>query len=306
MQAPRSAPVWSSRGVEPVNDRQGGSVLDELVERLREQMDAVRDALEALYGDLFVETAPAWLVPYVGELVELHVAHGSGSIEDLLRAVAERLEEDVRRVPPDWWPRGLTEEALAIRWKRGAAAAARDERFVDASYRVLRGPWRAFRGARVTREGYEAALRRAEPHLAALGDVTIADLELERHLEPLVALFRAVEDVKPTRAKWVATSKTLYFALPDLVPPIDNEITRPFLRASGVHLQNAVTRDAVRRAFSVLSGLARVAGADRLRRLNTAHGTSAGMARVVDFAIAGWRLRQQGRPGPRVPPPTLP
>lgn len=195
------------------------------------------------------------------------------------------MEADVRRIPADWTPGGLAAEAFEIRWREGAAGAVADERFRELAFRALRGPWRAFRGARVSRDDFDGALDRVSPLLSHLEPVTIADYDADEHLPPLLDAFRAVSDVKPTRAKWVASSKTLYFLLPDLVPPIDNEFTGRFLRRSGVRLPQGIDEASLRAAFEVFSRLARLAGPRRLLRLSRSFTPPIGMARVVDFAI---------------------
>ena len=118
----------------------------------------------------------------------------------------------------------------------------------------------------------------------------------------LFELFDAVGEVKPTERKWVATSKLLYHLLPDLVVPMDNLATAPFLGRS----QLPVTFEAsfVEEAYAAFAELASRIGAARVRKAATAvpfpvsgsarQDCRIGMARVVDFAIAGY-IRDRGR-----------
>lgn len=287
------------------------SPLRDLLAVIEEQMEAIAEGVKRLHDDAFIETGSGWAVPYLGDLVQqcLDTSATSAkrrttttstySIEDALerfaRAAIARFEDDVRSIPESWSPRGLAAEGFAIRWKAGAVGALRDERFRDATFRSLRGSWRAFRGVSVPRARYDRALRRAMRAVTSLERVTIADFDQRKHLDALLALFRSVEDIKPTEAKWVSTSKTLHFVLPDLVPPIDNAFTVPFLRRAGVRMRPGIDRETLGVVFEQLSWLARLAGSQRLRDLSRdpRYPTPIGMARVVDFVVAArvlaWR-----------------
>lgn len=269
-------------------ERTAGTALRELLEVLAKEHELLEREIDELLASLFIETSDAWAIPYIGDLVELHLARRRRRARDLRRAIADRFEHDVRSIPRDWWPGGPAREALDLRWKLGAAGAARHDGFRDATFRSLRGSWRAFRGARIPREAYDRVLRRAVPLLDPLEDVTIADFRAGAHLDALLPVFRVVSELKPTRAKWVSTSKTLYFLLPDLVPPIDNAFTVPFVRRAGIRMPLGIERDALGEVFGLLSSLARVVGPARLRALSEdgRYATPIGMARVVDFAIA--------------------
>ncbi|HWC32132.1 MAG TPA: hypothetical protein VG709_03300, partial [Actinomycetota bacterium] len=281
------------------------SPLRRILEIITEQLERLEHDVTRSYEEWFVETDDEWAVPYLGDLVEVAIGDAARgdtevALERFARAGVARFEDDVLSIAQDWWPHGHAEEALNLRWAVGAVAAVRDERFVEAAYRALRGRWHAFRGARVTRETFERAIRASEPALRTLEPVTIADFERDAHMPALLDVFRAVEAVKPTNAKWVATSKTLYFLLPDLVPPIDNRFTIPFLRRSGIRVPPELEPGTLRAAFTVFSSLARLAGRERLERLSRRYGTPIGMARVVDFAIAA---RITSRSGGREPRP---
>src|SRR5207248_4191341 len=117
----------------------------------------------------------------------------------------------------------------------------------------------------------------------------------------LFELFDAVGEVKPTERKWVATSKLLYHLLPDLIVPMDNLATAPFLGRS--QLPVAFDTAFVEEAYAAFVELATGISAARVREAANAvpfpvsgaarQDCRIGMARVVDFAIAGY-VRDHG------------
>ncbi len=116
----------------------------------------------------------------------------------------------------------------------------------------------------------------------------------------LFELFDALREIKPTMRKWVVTSKTLHHLLPDLIVPMDNQITAPFLgRGSLPSTFDPSSLIESYRAFVYLAKNATYGiGARRVRaaaqevpyQVNGASEEDCRieLARVVDFAVAGF------------------
>lgn len=62
--------------VHRLRDAEQGYALRELLEVLAEQVDVLREDLDQLYDDQFIETASAWVAPYIGEVVGYRPLHG--------------------------------------------------------------------------------------------------------------------------------------------------------------------------------------------------------------------------------------
>ena len=199
---------------------------------------------------------------------------------------------------PGWWPdRTQAECARMAREAGGPAAALGSDRYVDVLGASLR-KWRAFRGVAFDRDRFVAAMRGVAPLLERWRGVSILSLRPGRMAE-LFELFDAVRDIKPTERKWVASSKALHHLLPDLIVPMDNLMTAPFLGTSA--LPATMEPQFLERAYSAFAELATGIGSTRLRAAGRevpypvpGYGKAdcrIGQARVVDFAIAGFVLR---------------
>jgi hypothetical protein len=179
---------------------------------------------------------------------------------------------------------------------RAEATASAD--FVSALGGSLR-KWRAFRGVPFDAERVKGALRAVAPLLDRWEDVSILTLR-SNDVEDLFRLFDAVREVKPTRRKWVATSKMLHHLLPDLIVPMDNLMTAPFLGRSS--LPTSFDASFIAESCSAFGDLAKNRtygiGAQRVRAAARAvpypiegalpADCRIGIARVVDFAVAGF------------------
>jgi hypothetical protein len=210
--------------------------------------------------------------------------------------LAARFDEHFSRVlaDADWWPsaRSKTGQALARVRELGAASrAVTDDAWLSAAYGALRR-WQAFRGVR---GGVPEARFRSV--VAGLGDIvapveswTISNISGDG-IARLYELFVAVAPIKPTMAKWVVTSKTLYHLLPELVTPMDGMVTAHFLRRSSLPL--GLDRAFFLRFFGDVADVARSIGGIHLETLSRADPFASGdrvrigQARVLDFAMAG-------------------
>jgi hypothetical protein len=165
--------------------------------------------------------------------------------------------------------------------------------------------WKAFRGVPFEERRLLDALGAVGPLLAGWQGkslLTVAPTVGERLFE----LFVAVRDVKASARRWVATSKLLHHLLPDLVVPMDNEVIAPFLGRSAlpVGFESAFLAEAYSAFVQLAADPIRGIGADRVRRAAEQvpypidgaeeRDCRVGIARVVDFAIAGFVL-QHGR-----------
>jgi hypothetical protein len=208
---------------------------------------------------------------------------------------------------PGWWPaRPQVECARLLREADRRADATASAEFVSALGSSLR-KWRAFRGVPFDGDRLKASLRAVAPLLDRWEDVSILTLRSD-DIEDLFRLFDAVREVKPTRRKWVATSKMLHHLLPDLIVPMDNLMTAPFLGRGS--LSDAFEASFIVESYSAFVDLAK----NRSYGIGTRRVRAAarevpypiegalpddcriGVARVVDFAIAGF-LQGSGRAG---------
>lgn len=205
---------------------------------------------------------------------------------------------------PGWWPDARQAECARLQREAGSLAdVVCSSGYAEALGRSLL-KWRAFRGTRFDGERLRASLNALAPLLQRWEAVSILTLR-EPDLDALFELFDAVREVKPTQRKWVVTSKMLHHVLPDLIVPMDNLMTAPFLgRASLPAAFEPSFLAASYGAFVDLArGRARGIGAPRIRAAAREipypvagaklRDCRIGHARVVDFAIAGY-VRDHG------------
>ena len=201
-----------------------------------------------------------------------------------------------------WWPdlRQIELERALADAGSIAAAVERDD-FVRLLHRSLNS-WKALRGAAVTDQHLASVLREAAPTLDRLRGRNIVTLRFSA-VPHVFEAFDAVRNLRPSRRKWVATSKTLHHLLPELVVPMDNMITAPFLGRSS--LPERFDVEFLGETYAAFLGLRDAIGVARLRaaarevpfpvpgaRIRECR---VGMARAIDFAIAGYVGRQGGR-----------
>jgi hypothetical protein len=195
----------------------------------------------------------------------------------------------------DWLPTESSPhgQAMTLRWRAGShpSRLLHDNSFTCLAFRGLR-QWRAFRGARggVSLQRFRRVLARIDGRtLDQMATINIVSPHPEVDGDQLLSIFRELQDVKPTKRKWVAASKVLYLLLPDLVVPMDSS-TWQFLGRRTI--PEGLREEDFRLAYSTFSKIA--VEADRkvgpLRDLVAAQpGTvQLGLGRVVDFAILGW------------------
>jgi hypothetical protein len=194
--------------------------------------------------------------------------------------------------------------ARLLREAGSGAGVIASEAFVLALGASLRS-WRAFRGVRFEHERVVRSLRRVAPLLGRWEGTSILTLRSDS-VPDLFELFEAVGDIKPTSRKWVVTSKTLYHLLPDLIVPMDNLLTAPFLGRSSlpatfepaflVEAYSAFVDLATNRRHGIGSPAVRRAARQVPFPVPAAALVDCriGLARVVDFAIAGFVL-EHGR-----------
>ena len=212
-------------------------------------------------------------------------------------AAFERSWASIRR-SRSWWPSAAEVRCARLRREAGSSAKALEtSAYIDAVGASLR-KWQAFRGARFDAERFADSLRTVAPMLSTWEGTTILTLRPADAVE-LFQLFEALRDIKPTERKWVGTSKTLHHLLPDLILPMDNLITAPFLGRSSLPAGfDAAFLAEAYRAFIAL-GRDRAIGVGARRVKSAAREVPypvegarredcrVGLSRVLDFAIAG-------------------
>jgi len=197
-----------------------------------------------------------------------------------------------------WWPSAAEVRCARLRREAGGSAKAlATSAYIDALGASLRR-WQAFRGVRFDAVRFADSLRTVAPLLSEWEGTTILTLRSSDVVE-LFGLFEALRDVKPTERKWVATSKTLHHLLPDLILPMDNLITAPFLGRSSLPASFDAAFLAEAYGAFIALGRDRAIGIGA-RRVRTAarevpypvegerrEDCRVGLSRVLDFAIAG-------------------
>jgi hypothetical protein len=122
-----------------VRDAESGGPLEALLKVIAEQVDIVRDDIEDLYDDWFIETCRDWVVPYIGELIgyqagaQAVVGGEVGSREWLLRSRMLVPRRDVARSIAHRRHKGT----LALLEQLGTDAADWPTRAVEQYTRVL-------------------------------------------------------------------------------------------------------------------------------------------------------------------------
>jgi len=233
------------------------------------------------------------------------------SIPPAAKRVGRHIGRYVRLiVTPGWMPVSGSAhwEAMELRWNSPAPVRLlTDPAFADVARRSL-NTWGAFRSRpSPSSEALLAAFRSLRPEVRRLLDVTLLTYRPEAHRDDLASLFVKIRGIKDVERNWVATSKALYLLLPDLVPPMDNLFTKPYLgqwpvgpngRRGGLRRADEATTAFVEHSFAHFSGIARSANPATLDRLASLrwHPDAPpgvprfGLARVVDVAIAGYVL----------------
>lgn len=116
-----------------------------------------------------------------------------------------------------------------------------------------------------------------------------SDKEFEELLKKLRELFDSLELTASGKPKLVTFSKTLHFMLPDLVVPMDNTYTLPFLfRSSQVDLRSFDPFEAALREFRSFS----MAHPELTAYLDRA--SNPNIPKILDNIIIGW-IRQRDR-----------
>lgn len=159
-----------------IRDAEQGGPLQELLEVVTEQVNAIAESLEQLYDDQFIETCADWVAPYIGDLVGYRALYGvvprvaspRAEVANTIRyrrrkGTASMLEQLARDVTG--WPARAVEffELLAttqymnhVRPHAAATASMRDAGALELSGRFLAG---AFDGLARTAEMRSIASR---------------------------------------------------------------------------------------------------------------------------------------------------
>ena len=206
---------------------------------------------------------------------------------------------------PGWWPGPRQIECARLMRQAGRSSdAISSDAFVTALGSSLL-KWRAFRGARFDRERLRASLQALAPLLRRWEGVSILTLRPE-DIEDLFELFDAVREIKPTTRKWVVTSKLLHHVLPNLIVPMDNLLTAPFLGKGSLPatFEAPFLVESCSAFVDLARGRSHGIGALRVRAASRevpypVEGSAlmdcrVGLARVLDLAIAGF-VREHGR-----------
>jgi hypothetical protein len=238
------------------------------------------------------------------------------SIPPAAKEVGRHIQRYVRAILTAGWlpvPGSAHWDAMKLRWNSPAPVRLlTDPAFADVARRSL-NTWGAFRSRpSPSTETLLAAFGSLRPEIRRLLDVTLLNYRAVEHLDDIAALFGKLRGIKDVERNWVATSKALYLLLPDLVPPMDNLFTKPYLgqwplgpNGSGRRRRgDEATTAFLEHAFTHFSGIARSANPTTLERLASLrwHPDSPagvprfGLARVVDVAIAGYVFEGRQEP----------
>ncbi len=163
------------------------------------------------------------------------------------------------------------------------SAAIGSDAFVRSLWETLRAWGIGLRGSSLLDlPAFQSTLRHNAPAIQALEAMRIESSE-PAVVDSLWHLITRLE-ITHSKAKLVATTKTLHHLLPDLIPPVDRAYTGRFFAWQAPEFQNA--QEQIFR--SVWAGFVEIARRTRPGRLvdNTAWHTSS--TKVIDNAIVGY------------------
>src|SRR5258705_184439 len=72
-----------------LRDADQGYPLQALLRVIQEQVDVVREDIDQLYENWFIETCADWVVPYIGDLIGWRQVHDAGEPGDARTAPGE-------------------------------------------------------------------------------------------------------------------------------------------------------------------------------------------------------------------------
>jgi hypothetical protein len=149
------------------------------------------------------------------------------------------------------------------------------------------------------RDSVRAQARRLD-ELAALDITMVGQAETASVVERVWSVLTALR-VSVAAAQIVANSKALHHLLPALMPPMDREYTYRFFYDRT--MLSVDERTAFSEMFTRMVGVARARGSVIRGVMDDAWNT--GPAKVVDNAIVGYLIAQEGAPPPEAEPAPL-
>lgn len=208
-------------------------------------------------------------------------------------AAMQAMREDRR-----WWPDTRSSSAwLLLRVRElGPTSATEDPRVRRWLVSALH-EWGAHRGGTISSRRLASVLsdHRFRGLLEQASQTELARLD-DAAMQLICGLFRGLEGIKSSNAQVVVVSKALYHLLPELVVPLDNEVTCGFFGWRS--LPNRVDDEWLADIYGVLSQIARGVGPRALARHGqpdwprdqaVALAIRLGQGRVVDFGMKGYR-----------------
>jgi hypothetical protein len=264
--------------------------------------DAERRRGDAQLGDAYVDERDAWISSSAKEAGAVRRACYRAIVtkrEDLVAAHVSRLTTSFDAYVAEYDRRNPFDASgqlsghvrtLTLRAEAGSATAALDEpAFMRSLYDTIRAWGIGVRGSvLVTYPAFERALRLRVEGIAALEGQRIDDpsLDVGRTKTALWTLIDSLGIVE-NKTPLVSGSKTLHHLLPDLVPPMDREYTRPFFGWYSSQFQQQQER-VFREAFG---SFWRVAVRVEPARL-VADGWRTSSAKILDNAVVGFCLTE--------------
>lgn len=192
----------------------------------------IKPTLESMLEDLLKEAVPK-------RPADNGVQH---RINDLCQKIDMYLNAFRKECPFNSEQLRLHVQTLTLRYELGSVnACLRNADFVESLYETL-GAWGLMaRGAKLLPfEEFREALLENENQISIFEDKRIDDGSLTVE-EVADGLWDLIDRMRVSRAAnpIVSGTKTLHHILPELVPPIDREYTRPFFRVWMQQFQNS-------------------------------------------------------------------
>jgi hypothetical protein len=205
-----------------------------------------------------------------------------------------RLRED-----DSWWPNTKKHSAWVLVRVRefGPERVVKDPVLRGWLLKAM-GEWRATRSGVIEPRRFAKHLM-GHDFLGALHEasgIQLSEFDSAAHGPVIARLFEGLEGIKSSQAQLVATSKTLYHLLPELIVPFDNQVTCGFF--GWRNLPTIADQAWLTSIYSILGEIARGVGSDALESLgqpgwpldrSVANALRIGQARVVDFGMEGYQ-----------------
>ena len=207
-------------------------------------------------------------------------------LEDLTKNMSKYLDAFERLCPFNYEQWRLHIQTISLRRKLdGVSASLRNFDFINNLWRTLIS-WGLYRGASLfPPKEFRKVLLENENEISALEDLRIDDEDLSVE-ETAKTIWGLIDKVRVSNAynPIVSGSKAFHHLLPELIPPIDREYTRPFFMFWSQVFQNNPQK-----AFLYIwEKFALIARSTNLERYINRARWNTSITKIIDNAIIGY------------------